>query len=365
MSFSTIRSALPYIIPTILDRALTHGAPILAKEINRFAESKGIGYRILTSATENRRKWAKRRWEESYYTPEELGELIRHRFAKKQARAGGGHFQQRPNAPPQFVPHPDLEAQAGYNVRVGPNQFMTDPSLRGKQIYGVFRNRPITNPEEWEGILRRATQRRGQQYHHNNGPVPGPPPSTVPAPMDEVAGDFHPMEPEEPAPPVGLAEEHFPEELEDPAAVEPPPVIGIPSLQYMHNTPLTVEEEESEPEPNMPLTIEEEESEVEEKKEKKKKKKKKKNSMEVEVKGDKPSEWALRKRAETPEERRARFQRELAENLRNFESKGFESVKKGSNRVSDVVTLFTHGKTNPKEHIQKRTQRAAQRLFSG
>ena len=167
MAFTTIRNgvatALPYVLPYVLHSATEHIGPILVKELNKVAERKKLRYRILTTATEKRRQWAKKRMEEMYYSPEELAEIAAGKAQKF------GHFQNRapPSAPQHQRGHTSAPryaeaSRAAPNYTIDPNT--GDRYFQGKKIWGFLGDRPITNQEEYEHLLMNSSAKAGNQY---------------------------------------------------------------------------------------------------------------------------------------------------------------------------------------------------------
>lgn len=184
---AAIAHALPYVIPTIANRIAKQTAPIVVKEANHWAKRAGIDYRIVSSVTKHRRKLARLREENMYYTPEELRHLQQrqtHRGPTPQQRMAGA-------------------GKEAYPPMVGPPTFQQAEraTLFPGTVYRQFNGTPVTK-EMYENMQRRATRARGRQYSANPCQVdPGPPPSAQdPNPRDATLGDdgYHIVEGSDP-----------------------------------------------------------------------------------------------------------------------------------------------------------------------
>ena len=184
---AAIAHALPYVIPTIANRIAKQTAPIVVKEANHWAKRAGIDYRIVSSVTKHRRKLARLREENMYYTPEELRHLQQRQT-------------QRGPTPQQRMAGAGKEA---YPPMVGPPTFQQAEraTLFPGTVYRQFNGTPVTK-EMYENMQRRATRARGRQYSANPCQVdPGPPPSAQdPNPRDATLGDdgYHIVEGSDP-----------------------------------------------------------------------------------------------------------------------------------------------------------------------
>jgi len=186
---SAISHALPYVLPTIANRIARHAAPMVVKEANHWAKRAGVDYRIVSSATKHRRKLARLRQENMYYTPQEL-----HYIHRRQTQRGTTPQQQMNLAGAGKEMYPPM---------VGP------PTLRQAEratnfpgtVYRQFQGVPVTK-EMYENMQRRATRQRGRQYNANPCQVdPGPPPSFQdPNPRDSTVGEegYHIVEGSDP-----------------------------------------------------------------------------------------------------------------------------------------------------------------------
>lgn len=174
---TAIVRALPYVLPTIADRIARQAAPMIVKEANHWTKRAGIDYRIVTSATKHRRKIARIREENMYYSPEEL----RYLHQKQQAQRGP--------TPQQRMAGAGKEA---YPPMVGPPTFQQAEraTLFPGTVYRQFNGTPVTK-EMYENMQRRATRARGRQYNANPCQVdPGPPPTAQdPNPRDATIGE--------------------------------------------------------------------------------------------------------------------------------------------------------------------------------
>jgi hypothetical protein len=222
---STVRNAithaLPYVLPTIADRIARQAAPMIVKEANHWAKRAGIDYRIVSSATKHRRKLARIREENMYYTPEELRYI-----QQKQAHRG-----------PTPQQHMNLigAGKEMYPPMVGPptlHQAERATKFPGT-VYRQFNGTPVTK-EMYENMQRRATRARGRQYNANPCQVdPGPPPAAQdPNPRDATIGEegYHIVEGSDPRQKPGAPAPYDPYEFVSdqyefglPEGVEPPP----------------------------------------------------------------------------------------------------------------------------------------------
>lgn len=186
---SAISHALPYVIPTIADRIARQAAPMVVKEANHWAKRAGIDYRIVSSATKHRRKLAKIRQENMYYTPEQLQYIYR-----KQGQRGPTPQQQMNLAGAGKEMYPPMVGPPTLHQAERATKF---PGTVYRQFQGV----PVTK-EMYENMQRRATRARGRQYNANPCQVdPGPPPTSQdPNPRDSTVGEegYHIVEGSDP-----------------------------------------------------------------------------------------------------------------------------------------------------------------------
>ena len=227
---STVRTAivraLPYVLPTIADRIARQAAPMIVKEANHWTKRAGLDYRIVTSATKHRRKLARIREENMYYSPDELRYLH-----QKQVLQRGPTPQQRMTA--------TGAGKEAYPPMVGPPtlQQAERATLFPGTVYRQFNGTPVTK-EMYENMQRRATRARGRQYNANPCQVdPGPPPTAQdPNPRDATIGDdgYHIVEGSDPRLPKIIVSNGGEVTISNPAPYDPHEFI---SEQYEFGLP--------------------------------------------------------------------------------------------------------------------------------
>ena len=176
---AAISSALPYVIPTIANRLLKQAAPLAVKEINHWAKRAGVDYRVVHAISKHRRKLAKIREENMYYSPEEL------HYLQQKKRNDRSHYQ----TARQMMSTVGAGKEANPPV-IGPPtiQQATRATAFPGTVYRQFQGQPVTK-EMYEILRTRATRARGRQYASSNAqPMPGPPPSLAPTGREPTIG---------------------------------------------------------------------------------------------------------------------------------------------------------------------------------
>lgn len=182
---TAISTALPYIGVALAQRAAKQAAPMAVKELNHWIKRAGIDYRVVTSITKARRKLARIREENMYYTPDELRYLY-----QKQNQARASPAQQMRSA--NLYQHQNMPGAGheSYPPMVGPPTFhqAERARLNPGTVYRQHNGTPVTK-ERYETLRRRATQARGKQYRATPVVVDeGPPPAITPTPRDATIG---------------------------------------------------------------------------------------------------------------------------------------------------------------------------------
>lgn len=151
-----VGAAVPYIGGAILRRVAKHAAPIIVKEINHIAKTRGSNYRILSSMTKLRRKMMKEREESLYYTPEEIQQMRYHQQQNRQRQAHFQHQQYRHNEARR-----QAEARARWEQTVKENE---DRYRRQQEMVSNPRQQSPITPQQTQRMERQASQVRGAQY---------------------------------------------------------------------------------------------------------------------------------------------------------------------------------------------------------
>lgn len=176
---AAISSAIPYVIPTIANRLARQAAPIAVKEINHWAKRAGLDYRIVSTISKHRRKLAKIREENMYYSPEEL------HYLRQKRQNDRSHFQ----TARQMLSTVGAGKESNPPV-IGPPtiQQATRATAFPGTVYRQFEGQPVTK-EMYEILRTRATRARGRQYPSSNAQaMPGPPPSFAPSGREPTIG---------------------------------------------------------------------------------------------------------------------------------------------------------------------------------
>lgn len=359
---SAVGRAAAFITPIAVARAAKHTAPMLAKELNHWAKRSGIDYRVVTSISKARRKLARIREENMFYTPDELRYLYQRQMqARQQAPNPYQPMQMRP-PPIRRTPRQTM-AGAGkeeYPPMVGPptrHQAERAAAFPGT-VYRQHEGTPVTR-EMYEMMQLRATRNRGRQYGGSvPQPMPGPPaaPQNI-NPRDASIGEegvhipeFDIVESGE-DPNLEIDEgEYFP-----PAAPPPPlPPIGPPEPSPYPYLSLPAP-------PSMPLpkllagaTIQPAEAEAQlvaalSAPKPKKTRAEKEAAREARYALDpsyKPSDSTIQRLSESKSSREERLQKSLIEARRNFIP---PEQLEGSNNFKDVLRGL--GSSIPKSHF--------------